>query len=134
MCKTVLVADDSAGIRMLLEFYLQQGDEHGNYNVLVACDGEEAVQIALEQSPDLILMDMQMPKLDGYDACKQLRGEYGKTKENLPIIALSGSDTPADIERADAIGCNGFLSKPVEMDKVLQTVAEVLATENHPET
>jgi len=128
MCKTkILIADDSAGIRMLLEFYLQQTDM---YEVLIASDGQEAVDIALAQSPALILMDMQMPVLDGFDACKRLRQEHGKDATVLPIIALSGSDTQSDLDRATEIGCNGFLSKPVEMERVLSIIAETLQIEN----
>ena len=121
MSATILIADDSAGIRMLLEFYLEQ-----KYKVLVACDGKEAMEIALKEKPDLIVMDMQMPVCDGLDACRILRTEKNLDDRTLPIIALSGSNAEADLERAREIGCNDFISKPVDMQALLSKVKNLL--------
>jgi CheY-like chemotaxis protein len=118
MAKKILIADDSAGIRMLLEFYLEQN----GYDVVTASDGDEAIELTLKENPALILMDMQMPVKDGYEACEYLRQEKGFDRQQLPIIALSASDSASDLARAENVGCNRFLAKPVGMEDMLNAI------------
>lgn len=115
---TILVADDNAVINDLLEIYLKEG----GYSVIRASNGEEAVNLALAMQPELILMDLQMPILDGYHATKKLRSK----EFNKPIIALSASTLATDREAALRAGCNDYLTKPVYIEDLLLAVANAL--------
>ena len=115
---TILVADDSIDVRNLMEIYL----EEGGYKVIGACNGKEAISLAIEAKPDLIFMDMQMPIVNGYEAVQQLR----KINFTQPIIALSGSSLVHDHSYALEVGCNKYLLKPVSPESLLTTVKQVL--------
>ena len=116
---TVLVAEDNPDVVQLVELFLQSG----GYEVLIANTGQSAIDLAVQHNPDLILMDMNMPVLDGYAAVKQLR-EKGFAQ---PVLALTASPAPQDKERALASGCNSYLLKPIAMDELLSKVNEYLA-------
>jgi signal transduction histidine kinase/CheY-like chemotaxis protein len=111
---TILVADDSVDIRNLMEIYL----EDGGYIVISANNGAEAISLAKQFKPDLILMDMQMPVKNGYEAVKQLRSENFK----IPIIALSGSSLAQDKNYALEVGCDHYLVKPTPFEELLKIV------------
>jgi CheY-like chemotaxis protein len=123
VCAKILVADDSWDIRTLMEIYL----EEGGYTVFEASDGSEAVDLALEIQPDLILMDMQMPVINGYEAVQQLRAQ----NFTQPIIALSGSTLMQDQSYALEVGCDYYMIKPVSPDELLDKVAQILLN-RHP--
>ncbi|MDM8561192.1 response regulator [Candidatus Parabeggiatoa sp. HSG14] len=114
----ILVADDSIDIRTLMEIYL----EEGGYTVISASNGAEAVEFALKNQPDLVLMDMQMPVINGYEAVQQLRTE----NFTQPIIALSGSTLVQDKNYALEVGCNHYLIKPVSPEDLLNNVEKNL--------
>jgi signal transduction histidine kinase len=114
----ILIADDSWDIRTLMEIYL----EDGGYTVFEASDGSEAVDLALEIKPDLILMDMQMPVMNGYEAVQQLRNQ----NFIRPIIALSGSALTQDQSYALEVGCNDYMIKPVSPDELLEKIEKIL--------
>ena len=117
----ILVADDNKIIHELIRVYLQEG----GYRVVSAKNGEEAVHLALETQPDLVLMDMHMPIMDGYRAVQKLRSlQFSK-----PIIAISASTLISDQNAALEAGCNQYLTKPVYMKNLLETVALAL---DHP--
>ncbi|MDM8562076.1 response regulator [Candidatus Marithioploca araucensis] len=115
---TILVADDSVDIRNLMEIYL----EEGGYIVISANNGAEAVSLAEQFKPDLILMDMQMPVKNGYEAVKQLRSENFK----IPIIALSGSSLAQDKNYALEVGCDHYLLKPTPFEDLLKIVGSFI--------
>ena len=114
----VLVVDDNSVIRMLTEIYLK-GD---GYTVITASSGEEGIDVALKEQPDVILMDLLMPDIDGYIAVKRLREQHF----SHPIIALSASNFDSDYDYALAAGCNGYLTKPVDVTKLLDKVRSML--------
>lgn len=118
---TVLVAEDNPDVVQLVELFLQSG----GYQALIATTGQEAVDMAVLHGPDLVLMDMNMPVLDGYSAAKCLR-EQGF--EN-PILALTASPAPQDKVRAIEAGCNSYLLKPIAMDELLSKVSEYLSVD-----
>ena len=118
----VLLAEDSRGIRMLMELYIQEG----GYQVLSVEDGEAALQLALSEKPNIILMDMQMPILDGFHAVKALREQGCK----IPIIALSASHIDLDKQQALNAGCNDFLTKPIDLQTLLKTLKHFLESAN----
>ncbi len=119
-CRIMVVDDGDANRRLIKLFLSRAGCE-----VLQAENGQEALELAQNESVDLILMDMQMPVMDGYQATQALR-QLGFT---LPIIALTANAMQGDEQRCLDAGCSGFLSKPVNMDKLIQTIAEALAVD-----
>ncbi|MDM8565938.1 response regulator [Candidatus Halobeggiatoa sp. HSG11] len=113
----VLLVDDSIDLRSLIELYL----ENDGYTVMTAGDGQEAIKLALQTKPDIILMDMQMPILDGYNAVQQLRDkEFTK-----PIIALSGSNIEHDRDYAFKVGCDKYITKPIVPEDLLNVISKI---------
>ena len=103
----ILVADDNQQNRELLEAYLLD-DGH---EILMAADGREALEMARARHPDLILLDIMMPKLSGYEVCSQLKNDAA-TKQ-IPILMITALKEMGDIEKALAAGADDFLTKPV---------------------
>eukprot|EP00913_Durusdinium_trenchii_P023299 g21877.t1 len=103
----LLIADDNQQNCELLEAYLSEED----YEFSFAYDGEQAIQRVNEKIPDLLLLDIMMPKLSGYEVCEQLKQDE-KTR-NIPILMVTALNKQGDIERAVAAGCDDFLTKPV---------------------
>lgn len=116
--KTVLLTDDDQEIYELIKHKLI----NSNYRLITARDGQEAINISLKESPDMILMDIYMPTINGFDATKLLRS---KGFDN-PIIILTSSDSEQDRKTADDIGCNGYILKTQDLADVKQTVDWVL--------
>ncbi len=105
--ETILIVEDSAMNRKLVTTILQP---HG-YNLLIAVDGEQAIEIATRELPDLILMDMQLPKISGYDAAQVLKSQPGTA--HIPIVALTAHAMENERERAMASCCDGYITKPI---------------------
>ena len=116
----VVVADDDPAMRALASAALQQ-DGH---RVLVAKNGEEACRLFLEHEPDLMLMDIGMPVVDGYEACERLRRRPDSAR--LPILMLTGEDDPAAISRAYDVGATDFQTKPVNWRVLAERVRYML--------
>ena len=114
--KTILVVDDEKNIRDLLVFNLQ----NEGYNTLEAADGLEAVDIALKEKPDLILLDVMLPKLDGKSVCKKLR--YSLNISNIPILMISAKDTETDKIVGLEIGADDYITKPFQIREVIARV------------
>jgi CheY-like chemotaxis protein len=106
--KTILIVEDSELNRRLLEAVL----EPRGYRLLVAEDGESSLRMAREEQPDLILMDVLLPGIDGYEATRTLRADP-KTGR-LVIVALTASATSEEQEQALAAGCDGYIPKPID--------------------
>jgi len=90
--------------------------EMAGYNVLEASDGEQAVKMAVDARPALILMDLSLPKLDGLAATRQIRQQKGLKK--VPILAVSAHDSPESRTEALAAGCNEYVTKPIDFDQL----------------
>jgi signal transduction histidine kinase len=114
----ILIAEDSVDLRTLMETYLEQS----GYTIISANNGEEVLELALQTQPDLILMDMQMPVMNGYEAAQQLR-EQNFTN---PIIALSGSIIIQDRNYALKLGCDDYIVKPISPDELLNRIKKML--------
>jgi two-component system, cell cycle response regulator DivK len=115
----VLVVDDYEDNRFLIRYLL----ETRGCRVVEAGDGVEAVETALCEHPDLILMDVSLPRLDGLSATRLIRQEA--TLRDVPVVAVSGHAAPKDRARALAAGCDGYITKPidfVEMDRALSSL------------
>lgn len=117
--KTILLAEDNMANILTIGEYLES---HG-HTVIVAHDGLEAIEKAREASPDVILMDIQMPVLNGLDAIARLRGDqrFGAT----PVIALTALAMPGDRERCLAAGADEYMSKPVSLKKLLHSILKL---------
>ena len=118
--KSILLVEDNLHNRRIFSGVLAY---HG-FVVHEATDGEEAIQKATELVPDLILMDLSLPVLDGWTATRRIKDIPALTK--VPIIALTAHAMSGDEERARASGCDGYLSKPISLTSFLETVEKHL--------
>jgi two-component system cell cycle response regulator DivK len=109
--------DDVYMLKMRLELL-------GNFEVLTAEDGEKGCKVAAAELPDIILMDIEMPVVDGWEAARRLKGN-SQTRD-IPIIALSAHALAGEREKAIATGCEEFDTKPIEFDRLVATVRRVL--------
>jgi two-component system cell cycle response regulator DivK len=120
MAKVLLVEDNEMNRDMLSRRLTRKG-----YEVVMAVDGQQAVEMAGSESPDLILMDMSLPIMDGWEASRQIKGE-AKTGQ-IPIIALTAHAMQGDREKAMEAGCDAYETKPVELPRLLETMEKLLA-------
>jgi DNA-binding response OmpR family regulator len=118
--KLILVADDDEDVRELVVFRLQRE----GYEVIVAGDGEEAVELALARRPDLCLLDVMMPKLDGYEATRRLRASSGLA--GVPVLLLTASVQEAAVAEGLAAGADDYVKKPFAPQELLERVAAAL--------
>lgn len=118
---TILVADDEQDIRELVAYRLSRS----GYRIIEARDGEEAFQLAADQALDMAVLDVMMPRLNGFDLTQRLR--HTPATERLPILLMSASVQEADISRGFAAGADGYLTKPFTPDQLLTRVREVLS-------
>lgn len=119
--KKVLLAEDEDDIRRLAQLSLARG---GDWEVLVAQDGEECVELARASHPDVILLDAKMPRLDGYEACQRLKADPATA--SIPIIFLTASAQEHEIQRGLAMGAIGYLTKPFDPLRLRAQVVELL--------
>lgn len=117
----VLVAEDELDIRNLIVFSL----EYAGYTVVQAVDGEEAIQKAITEQPDLILLDVRMPRLNGYEACQQLKAQ--ESTHHIPIVFLSARGQEIEIKQGLELGAVEYILKPFAPDELQQRVASLLA-------
>lgn len=115
--KRILVAEDNDSNYILMNYILKK-----HYEYFRAHNGQEAVELAETEKPDLILMDLKMPVMDGLEATRLIKA---KTPD-LPIIALTANAFDSDRHAALEAGCDDFLSKPVNADRCIQTIAKFI--------
>lgn len=120
----VLIVDDSSTTLLMEEMLLRK---YTNFDIVQARNGQEAVQTALIEQPDLILMDVIMPKMDGFAACREMRRQ-DKLRET-PIILVTSRGEPQNVEMGFECGCNDYLTKPVESNDLLRMVNGYLTAE-----
>jgi two-component system cell cycle response regulator DivK len=101
------------------------------YAVQTAVDAEDALRVLASSSPSLILMDVQLPRMNGLDLTRQIKGD--PARRHIIIIALTAYATTGDKEKALAAGCDGYLSKPLDMDLLLRVVAEPFTRQVPPQ-
>jgi DNA-binding response OmpR family regulator len=116
----ILVAEDERDIRELIIFTLQLSGFH----VVEAANGEEAVQRAVEIKPDLILMDVRMPKMTGYEACKELKAK--EATRDIPIVFLSAKGQEAEVNAGLDLGAEEYFLKPFAPDELSSRVNNIL--------
>ena len=116
----VLIADDIQQNRELLEAYL--ADE--GYEILMASDGQQTMQIVDQQQPDLILLDIMMPRMSGYEVCSQIKGD--PARRGILVLIVTALNEAGDIEKAVNAGCDDFLTKPVNRLELRTRVRSLL--------
>ena len=120
--KTVLLVEDNEDNRTVYRTIL----EHFGYEVIEARNGEDGVRIAREDRPDLILMDISIPLIDGWEATKILKA--APETSTIPIIALTAHALATDRAKAQEVGCDGYLAKPCEPRRVVAEVEKFIGS------
>ncbi len=118
--KKILLVDDSNTILMMEKFILKNDP----VDVVTAGNGEEAVQRAIEQRPDLILLDVIMPKMSGFEACRAIRANAAT--ESIPIILVTTRGEESNVETGWESGCNDYVTKPIDAVELLAKVRSAL--------
>lgn len=118
--KTVLIVEDNEDNRIVYSTILR----HHGFRVCEALDGEEGIEKARRELPDIILMDISIPVIDGWQVTATLKRETAT--KGIPIIALTAHAMPGDRQRAMAVGCDGYLAKPCEPRAVLAEVNRLI--------
>jgi two-component system cell cycle response regulator DivK len=122
MTKKILVVEDQADLRRILTLALKSA----GLGVVEATNGVEAVARAKADGPDLILMDIQLPIIDGYEAMRQIRATETEGTSKVPIIAISSFAMKGDAEKARAAGCDAYVTKPYSPMQLMKLVREML--------
>ncbi len=117
----ILIAEDERDIRDLVAFTLR----FAGYEVFAAANGEEAVEMAPNINPDLILMDVRMPRMTGYEACKIMK--LNPELQDIPIVFLSAKGQEAEIQQGLDVGAEDYLLKPFAPDQLTSRVKTILA-------
>ncbi|RRN74230.1 DNA-binding response regulator [Peribacillus simplex] len=118
MSKKILVVDDEQSIVTLLQYNLEQA----GYSVITALDGEQGLQAAVDIRPDLVVLDLMLPKMDGLEVCKQLRQQ----KINIPILMLTAKDDEFDKVLGLELGADDYLTKPFSPREVVARIKAIL--------
>lgn len=119
MARILLVEDNEMNRDMLSRRLERKG-----YETIIAVDGQEGVEMTESEKPDLILMDMSLPVLDGWEATRKLKS--GASTKDIPIIGLSAHAMSGDREKALDAGCNDYDTKPVELPRLLEKIESLL--------
>ena len=118
--KRILVIEDNEQNLYLVNFILKKN----GYEVIEARNGEEGIRLAIKEKPDLILMDIQLPDMDGMEATRRIRESEGDGK--VPIVAITSYAMTGDRERALTAGCTGYIEKPIDPETFMGEVEKFL--------
>ncbi|MBF0532253.1 MAG: response regulator [Candidatus Omnitrophica bacterium] len=121
--KLLIVDDDPVLLRMAQERFKQEG-----FTPIVAQEAAEGLQIAMAQTPDLIVLDVMMPIINGYNFCRLLKSDA--VRKNIPVIFLTSRDTAQDVQFGKESGADAYLTKPVNFDLLLQKIYQLLPRES----
>ena len=123
MAKKILIVDDEAHIRRLLERTLMDFEDDG-VELLSAENGEEALAVIQDTHPNLVFLDVMMPKMNGYDVCDKVKNELGL--QDVYIVMLTAKGQEVDRERGNAVGADVYMTKPFDPDAVVELTEEIL--------
>jgi len=121
MAKVILIVEDDPKSLILTRDLLQVS----GFTTIEATDGKQGIELAKARNPDLILMDIQMPEMDGLEATRILKADA--TTRNIPVLALTAYAMKGDEERILQAGCDGYISKPIDIQGLVKEVAEYLS-------
>jgi DNA-binding response OmpR family regulator len=123
MSKKILIVDDEPNIVISLEFLMRRE----GFEVAVARDGEEALRSVASERPDLVLLDVMMPRINGFDVCEQLRSDPSLT--DMRIVMLTAKGREAEIEKGLSLGADGYVTKPFSTRDLVVQVKNLLGPE-----
>ena len=119
MAKVLLVDDDEMGRDMLSRRLIRRG-----FEVIIAVDGEQGIEAARREKPDIILMDMSLPVMDGWEATRCIKSD--DATRGVSVIGVSARTMSGDVERAIAAGCDDYDVKPIEFDRLIGKIERLL--------
>lgn len=120
--RKILIADDEHKIVMTLEYTFRKN----GYEVFIARDGSEVLELLKEEIPDVILLDVMMPNVDGYTTIQEIKKQ--EKLKNCKVVFLSAKTNPADIEKGLKLGADAYVTKPYSIKKLTQKIDELLET------
>ncbi|MDD5408580.1 MAG: response regulator [Candidatus Omnitrophica bacterium] len=120
MAKKILLVDDEPHIITMLENRMK----HEGYEVITASDGQQALLRAQKEKPDLIILDLMLPKLDGYKVCRMLK--FDEKYKHIPIIMLSARAQETDKKMGETVGADGYITKPFEPQVLLGRIKDLI--------
>ncbi len=120
MKKKILLVDDEPEIQLIISSRLSAA----GFEVIIAKDGQEGLNMARSESPDAILLDLMIPKIDGFKVCRMLK--FDKAFENIPVIIFSARGSDADKKLAEQVGASAYIVKPFNLDLFTQTIQRLL--------
>ena len=123
MNKKILIVDDEVHIRALLEQALEDLEDEG-VEIFLAREGEEGLRVAREENPDLMFLDIMMPKKNGYEVCEEIKGD--PELKDIYIIMLTAKGQAADRARGEEVKANEYITKPFNPDEILQKASDIL--------
>jgi DNA-binding response OmpR family regulator len=127
MEQKILIVDDEAHIRMLIEQTLEELEDEG-VSFFTAENGEQALEIIQEEKPQLVFLDVMMPKMNGMEVCQRVKKELGLS--NVFIVILTAKGQEFDRQKGQEVGADVYMTKPFDPDKILEKAREVLHLEN----
>ena len=125
MKKKILIVDDEVYIRTLMEQALEDLEEEG-VEILLAQEGNEGLRFAREQKPDLMFLDIMMPKKNGYEVCEEIKGD--PELKNIYIIMLTGKGQATDRAWGEEVRANEYITKPFDVEQLVEHVKSYLGT------
>ena len=120
MQKTILIVDDSAMIRRIVGQILREN----GYRPIVADNGQNGYETAKREKPDLVIMDIEMPEMDGFEATSRIKSDPATA--HIPVLFFTSLSREEDIRKAEETGGQGFLNKPIEKEELINTLTEIL--------
>ncbi len=126
MSKKILIVDDEVNMRMLLKEALEEFEDKG-VELLVAENGSDAIESIRTEKPDLVILDVMMPGMDGFDVCNTIKNELGM--KDVYVLILSADGQEFNKQKSNDVGTDGFMTKPFDPDEIAEKVAQILKIE-----
>ncbi len=123
MSQRILIADDEAHIRVLMEQTLEDLEDEG-VELLIACNGAEALELIRSESPELAFLDVMMPKMNGFEVCEAVKQD--PALRNTFVVILTAKGQEFDIQQGNAVGADLYMTKPFDPDVIYQKAVDVL--------
>ncbi len=122
----ILIVDDEPGIRVLLEEALEDLEEKG-VKLLTADNGDEAIECVRREKPELVILDVTMPGMSGFEVCNTVKNELGMKEVYIMMLTAKGQEI--DKQKGKDVGVNVYMTKPFDLDEIVEKVVEVLGIE-----